>query len=62
VGDPQATLQSTRIVSAVDAGFIAISNGADCDSVGSTDSGLVFDNPGIWSLTVPVELQTFVVE
>jgi len=62
-GDPQATLESTRIIAALDGGYIAISNGNVCDSLPSTDSGVVENNPGIWTVTtVPVELQTFVVE
>ena len=47
--DPQATLVSTRIVSAEDGGFISISNGVVCDSLGSSDAGQVKNNPGTWT-------------
>ncbi len=61
--DPQATLVSTRVIVAEDQGAISISTGGVCDGLASNDSGQVFNDPGIWNMTtVPVELQTFVVE
>lgn len=48
-GNPQATLETERIVTARDGGYIAIAVADVCGSAPGTDSGVVENNPGTWT-------------